>query len=269
LGILLALAGTSAASPIYAVSSGDGRKADALYAVDAFTGGLDRIGIVEDGSHRIGLQSLAFSPSLGLYGVGHGELYHIDTSDGQATEIGPLGVKLTAVVDAPEGEVYGTAGDQLYSVDLSTGEATLIGSGNYHRPESLEFANGVLYATVGGGRENSLYEIDPATGEGTRVGRAGAIGFTNVEGLAFIDGEMYGFTKNGLEISINLANGLGSLIRDVGVGFGATAADPPEAAEPGTLWLAGVALAGLWRGRGVAFSSRRAQSHPPHPPPPS
>ena len=251
--VLLGLAaGSAAASPIYALGSSDeGRKAqEVLYVVDAITGALTRVGAVADGSHPIGLESLAFTPDLGLYGVGQGALYHVNTSTGQATEVGPLGVNLTAMVYGANGEVYGTAGNRLYSVDLSTGKATLIGSGNYHSPESLEFdALGVLYATVGGDEENSLYRINPATGAGTRVGSPGAIGFSEVEGLTFVKGTMYAFTESGLEISINLTNGTGSLVRNLCVDIEATAVDPPQAPEPPSLWLAGVALAGLlgWR----------------------
>jgi hypothetical protein len=258
LAVLLGLAeGVAFASPIYAISSsGDGHKAqDSLYVIDPITGALTRIGAVDDGSHPIGLESLAFSPGLGLYGVGHGALYHIDTSDGQATKVGPLGVNLTAMVYGPNGEVYGAAKNRLYSVDLSTGKAQLIGSGKYGSIESLEFdALGVLYATVGGKRDDSLYRIDPATGAGARVGHAGAIGFSDVDGLTFVNGTMYGFTENGLEISINLTNGTGSPVHDLPVDIEATAVDPPETPEPATLWLAGVALAGLfgWRRMGRA-----------------
>jgi len=257
LAILLGLAGRAAlAGPIYAISSSDEEhRAEALYLVDPITGVLTRIGAVEDGSHPIGLESLAFTPSLGLYGVGDGALYRINTSNGQATEVGPLGVNLTAMVYGPNGEVYGAAGNRLYDVDLATGKAKLIGSGNYGSIESLEFdALGVLYATVGGDDEDSLYRINPATGAGTRVGRPGAVGFGEVEGLAFVNGRMYGFTGDGLEISINLTNGTGSLVREVRIGFEATAVDPPQTPEAPSLWLAGVALAGLlgWRRTALA-----------------
>jgi hypothetical protein len=260
LAILLGLTGGAAsASPIYAISSSDqGHRAEDLYVVDAITGALTRIGAIDDGSHPVGLQSLAFSPNLGLFGVGHGELYHINTSNGQATEVGLLGVNLKAMVYGANGEVYGAAGNRLYSVDLATGKAKLIGSGKSGSIESLEFdAMGVLYATVDGRGDDSLFRIDPTTGGSTRVGRPGAIGFDDVEGLAFVNGKMYGFTQNGLEISINLNTGFGKLVQELCVGLEATAVDPPDTPqtpEPATLGLAGVALAGLfgWRRMGRA-----------------
>lgn len=239
------LAGTCTAAPIYAISSSDeGHRAQQdLYVVNAITGALTQIGPVADGPSRLALESLAFAPGLGLYGVGSGALYQINTNSGQATEIGPSGLTLMALVYGPNGVLYGAAGDRLYSVDAATGAATLIGSGHDGSIESLEFdALGNLYAAVQGLGGDSLYRIDPATGAGTRVG---PIGFHDVEGLAFVNGTMYGFTENGLELSINLANGFGHFVRDVGVGFEATAVDPPDTPEPATIWLTGAALAAL------------------------
>lgn len=265
IAVLLVLAALPAvASPIYAISSSDeGRTSQQdLYLVDAITGVLTRIGPVTAGSHPLDLESLAFTPSLGLYGLGHGALYQINTSNGQATDVGPVGAGLTAMVYGPDGVMYGTSGNRLYSIDISSGNTTLIGSGSYHSPESLEFdAAGVLYAVVDGHGEDSLYRIDTATGAGTRVGNPGAIGFGDVEGLAFVNGTMYGYTEDGLELSINLTSGVGSLVRHVGVGFEATAVDPPQTPEPASLLLAGVALAGLlgWR-RWRISNKRRADS---------
>jgi len=265
LGLTMLLAAAQiplAASAIYAISSfGEGWTGrQELYGIDPITGVLTRVGPVMDGSHPAGLDSLAFSPSLGLYGVGHGDLYDINTSNGHVTEIGALGANLSALVYGPNGALYGTAGNRLYSVDPATGKASLIGMGNYGPPESLEFdATGVLYATVGGSGVNSLYRIDPATGAGTLVGR---IGFRDVQGLAFVNGTMFGFTGSGLEIAINLTNGSGTFVREVGIGFTATAADPPEAPEPASLWLAGAGLAGLWRWRTLQRCLRHSPSAP-------
>jgi len=204
---------------------------------------------------------LAFTSGLGLYGVGEGELFRINSANGEAVQVGPLGVNLTALVYGPDGVMYGAAGNQLYSVDPTTGKTTLIGLGSYGPIQSLEFdGSGVLYAVIGGRGPDSLYRINTATGAGTLVGPRGALGFDDVKGMAFVDGVMYAFTQNGLEISINLSDGRASSVQWIGASIEAAAVDPPETPEPATLWLAGVALGGLFAGRRIrrgALGQRR------------
>lgn len=244
-------AARTAATPVFALGSSDeGRAGETLYVLDPITGVLTPVGPVTDGSHPIELDSLAFTPGLGLYGVGDGALFQINGANGAAVEVGPLGVQLTALVFGPDGVMYGAAGNRLYSVDPSTGETTLIGSGRYGPIQSLEFdGTGALYAVVGGGGPDSLYRINPANGAGTPVGPPGAVGFDDVRGLTFVDGTMYAFTQAGLEISIDLTNGRGSFAQRVGESIEATAVDPPDTPEPATLWLAGAALGGLYSAR--------------------
>jgi hypothetical protein len=263
-GLLLMLAGAVAcATPVYAIaSSNEGRDGhDSLYLIDPATGTLVRVGAITDNGRSMGMEGLAFSPTLGLFGVEDGVLYTVDSDTGRAAGVGTLGVSLTAMVYGPNGVLYGTAGNKLYAVNTSNGHASLIGSGispeseagsgNHNSPEDLEFdSSGHLYATGGDDDPNSLYLINPATGAGTRIGKPGAIGFGEVGGLAFVGGTMYGFTEDGPEITINLSNGMGTLLRNLGVGFEATAVDPPgETPEPASLLLVGLALPGLFRWR--------------------
>ena len=68
LAILLCLAGAPhlqvQSMPLVPPTRGTGRKED-LYVLDSTSGALTRIGVIEDGSRPIGLQSLAFLLILG------------------------------------------------------------------------------------------------------------------------------------------------------------------------------------------------------------
>ena len=108
------------------------------------------------------------------------------------------------------------------------------------------------------GTGDRLVVVNPNTGATTLLG---ATGFTDIQGLAFIGGTLYGFpntsflnvANNGPQlISLNLTNGQGSLV-PLGAGnpssyifdghlpiTGAASAIP----EPGTLLLTGAGLLG-------------------------
>jgi hypothetical protein len=258
LGLFLLLAeGVAGASPVYFIgaSSGGQNGRDSLYVINPVTGSPVRIGPITDDHRDMGMEGLAFSSSLGLFGAEDGTLYSINEGTGHATSMGALGVNLTALVDDPaNGILYGAAGNRLYTVDTSNGQASLVGSGSQpggHGKDALAFdSSGDLYETGGGHGPNSLYLIDPATGASTRIGAPGAIGFNEVDGLAFVDGTMYGFTATGLEITINLSDGVGSFFQSVYVGVEASAVDPPgDTPEPAYLVPAGLALAAMLRGR--------------------
>ncbi len=254
---LLLAAGMAGASPVYFIGISDGGRNgfESLFLINPVTGTPVQIGPIASDRKDMGIEGLAFSSSLGLFGAEDGALYSINSTTGQATSIGALGVNLTALVDDPANRIlYGAAGNRLYTVDTSSGQASLVGSGSQpgrHGKDALAFdSSGDLYETGGGHDPNSLYLIDPATGASTRIGARGAIGFNQVDGLAFVDGIMYGFTASGLEITINLSDGRGSLFQNVHVGVEASAVDPPgETPEPAYLVPAGLALAAMLRGR--------------------
>ena len=172
-----------------------------------------------------------------LYGItGGGKLYSIDPSSGSGTAIGSgTGVALNALAFSPSGALYAAGGDSLYTIDITTGTATEIGSGSgdgaYISSGDLEFdSGGNLYLASSG---DQLFTIDPTTGQGTLIGN---IGYSQVFGLAYFNGVMYGFTAGGSAITINLTTGAGTLVCTYNLSFeGATAITPPTPPSPQTL----------------------------------
>ena len=176
-----------------------------------------------------------------LYGISGGgsTLYSIDPSSGSGTAIGSgTGAALNALAFSPSGTLYAAGGDSLYTIDITTGTATEIGSGSgagaYTSSGDLEFdSSGNLYLTSTGASGDQLFAIDPTTGQGTLIGN---IGYSQVYGLAYFNGVMYGFTGGGSAITINLTTGAGTLVCTYNLSFdGATAIAPPTPPSPQTL----------------------------------
>jgi len=176
-----------------------------------------------------------------LYGISGADstLYSIDPSSGSGTAIGSgTGVALNALAFSPSGTLYAAGGDSLYTIDITTGMGTEIGSGSgagaYTSSGDLEFdSGGNLYLTSSGASGDQLFSIDPTTGQGTLIGN---IGYSQVYGLAYFNGVMYGFTAGGSAITINLTTGAGTLVCVYNLSFdGATAIAPPTPPSPQSL----------------------------------
>jgi hypothetical protein len=181
----------------------------------------------------------AYSGSL--YGIseapsgGQSTLYSINPSSGSGTAIGSgVGVALNALAFSPSGTLYAAGGDSLYTIDLTTGAAMEVGSGDYTSSGDLEFGpGGTLYLTGSTDSSDELFTVDPATGQGTLIGN---IGYSQVYGLAYFDGVMYGFTAGGSAITMNLTTGAGTLVCVYNLSFdGATAIAPPTPPSSQTL----------------------------------
>ena len=187
-----------------------------------------------------------------------------------ATPIGSLTGQLASVnalVFGANNTLYASGQGELYTINTSTGAATPVGATTdgtvtYGSTGDLAFINGMLYMTtpaaVGQGTGDRLVVVNPNTGATTLLG---ATGFTDIDGLAFVGGTLYGFPNisssnvlnNGPQlISLNLTNGQGSLV-PLGGGdpnsyifdghlpiTGAASSIP----EPGTLLLSGAGLLG-------------------------
>ena len=206
------------------------------------------------------ITDIAYDASGTLYAIDFGNLYVVDESTGVATAIGGFGVggqSLNALTFDDAGTLYaasGTSGN-LYTLDPTTGAATLAGSlpGGVTSSGDLAFDDAGALWGVGNpfsfALDDRLLLLEPGA-TGTDVGD---IGRSQVHGLVFADGTLYGIGPALYELD----RSDGSVINETSTGaaFVEGAAVRP-APEPGiaALLLSGVA----WLLTGRAARGRRS-----------
>jgi hypothetical protein len=184
------------------------------------------------------MYDLAYSPGGKLYGVdSHSNLYTISTSTAAIKEVGSTGASLNGLTFSASGVLYASGGDEIYTLSTSTGKATKLESvGSNSSAGDLAFdKSGNLYLTTTG---NNLVRINVSAHSYKVVG---AIGYSQVLGLAFANNTLYGLSNSSDQvISINVSTGKGTLVASFrsgsqsgayGAAFG-TAAAPVAPVRP-------------------------------------
>lgn len=148
-----------------------------LYSVNAANGVITPIGIS-------GMTYYAMGSTInGLYALDpSGNLWSVNPSTAQSTEIGPTGLTLAGLwgVSTNSGSLYVTLNSDFYSINTATGTASLIG--NTGRSfGALVSIDGTLYA--GANPANQVYELNTSTGAAT---------FISTENGAGINGSFWG-----------------------------------------------------------------------------
>lgn len=109
-------------------------------------------------------------------------------------------------------------------INTSTGLATLIGlyGSGFISSGDLAFSpNGILYAAVQDPniKNTVLVIVDKNSGTASRVNSINDSGFTNIWGLSFIGGQLYGLTSDingiGILLLIDINTGQGSFVRNI------------------------------------------------------
>lgn len=139
------------------------------------------------------INSIAFNyKDNQLYGVDENNiLYKIESETGELTEVGDVGLKISAITFNPfTKQLYGSVGessdkDRIYRIDITSADTILVGkTGLGKKIEDLAFdSNGNLYGVQGGERQiSTLIKIDLNNGEAEEIGSTGIKG---IFGLAF------------------------------------------------------------------------------------
>lgn len=193
---------------------------------------------------------IAISTAGEMYGVswdptatGGNNLYHVvvPTTPGmgvaRANRVAPLGFFYNGLTFAPPGMV--NASEVLLGVDnvtdystsyvdiinTQTGQTTFVGGfgGNLKSSGDILAVAGVgLYAAAKDTNGvNKLVSLSPTTG--TATVRGTTIGYTDVWGLAYWNGNLLGFNSEGVIMTINATTGVGTFVRQYSAElFGAT-----------------------------------------------
>jgi hypothetical protein len=185
-----------------------------------------------------------------LYGIdSNSNLYSISETTGAATEIGATGQAFNALTFNSQGVLYaaGINTTKMYTINLRTGAATAVpGETNataYNSAGDLQFVGNTLYLTTGTGGVSQLDTVNLATGALTKF--PNTTGYTDVYGLLYSGGILYGFTAGGTSgnkiISLNTTTGVGTMVVNAfSVAFDGTTSD--AAPEPATIGLVATVL---------------------------
>lgn len=191
---------------------------------------------------------IALSSKNQLFGNTLDELYSVNTTTKTTSKIGNLGISdLNALGFNNNDVLYGasTSGN-FYTINTSTGAASVVAN----IPGFISSGDIVYNASTNTFLATSFNLTDPSTGDDlfsiTPTGTAtniGKIGFSDVYGLVFNDGTLFGYTANNEQLIINPTTGAGTLDRlvtgDSGQILGAANTPVPE---PITMLGSGTAL---------------------------
>ncbi len=211
-GAIVALGTSVAAQAATFVSTNDGK----IGKIDPTTGAFTQVA-----SGNVAFTDIAISDSGKLYGISFSELYEVDLNTGVYSSIGFFGGandgNMNALAFGANNMLYGAKGDRLYSFNLQTGAATpRIPTPGFNSSGDLVFdaANNRFLAISKGGMNGSdrLYSIDITNSTYLVLGD---LGFKDVFGLTFENGNLVGYTSDRKQISIDTSTGQGSFLRDI------------------------------------------------------
>jgi len=177
------------------------------------------------------MYDLALSSDNKLFGSdGTNNLVGINPALGTFSTIGSFGSFINGLGFASNNSLYGTGESGFYGVNTLTGAASLIANiaGFYSSGDiAYDVANNRFLATSGG---DSLWSIT-LNGSAAKIGN---IGFSQVYGLLFDQGTLYGYAGK-QQIAINTATGAGTFSENVAgvngwIGGAASATAVPEPA---------------------------------------
>ncbi len=175
-----------------------------------------------------------------LYGVDDtSDLYRINPVNAQARYIGGVGAVVNGLVVASNGTIYASGNHSLYIVNPASGAGTRVGKNTgFSSSGDLAFSsNGTLYMSAIG---DVLVRLNTSSGVGTSIG---PIGFSDVYGLGFSFGTLYGETSDSQLITIDPLTGKGTLLADDGLASRGMAVPPSAVVPNGSLSPVATALA--------------------------
>jgi hypothetical protein len=190
-----------------------GQSYDTLYAMNPKTKAVTVIGKFSGCSYVV---DIAFDKDMNMFATTLDGLYTVDRTTAQCSKVAsgtyPNSLSFVPVgtLDPNVEALVGFFQDAYVRIDTKTGAITnvgKIGQGYASSGDIVAVKGGGAYLTVKGGPDGScndcLVEIDPATGAFLRSW--GPLGKTDVFGIAFWGGAVYGFDQGGDLFEVDFA----------------------------------------------------------------
>jgi large repetitive protein len=180
-----------AKAPVYANTSGS------LYEVDPTTGEVYYINDFFEGTEAVDhFEDIAIDLSGHMYGGTGESLYLINPTTAEVHKICDLTLRTTALTFTDDGRLVVGTENQILFLDVINCETEVLIANAFHETSGdiVGLPDGYLYWTVFGEGTDFLVQIDPNTGHETEIG---PIGFSQLFGLGYSDGQLYGFNSEG------------------------------------------------------------------------
>jgi hypothetical protein len=196
-----------------------------LYSFDSATLKIKKIGdfVNRHGNNCTWMTDIAINLAGEMYGICDDRIVRIDPTDASFNKVVDLPSRLATAVGLTflsDGKLV-VSQDRVETYDLVTDTwTTVVDGGDFTTSgDIIALPDGFLYWTVVGGDE--LVRIDPATGRTSSVGK---LGVSQVWGLGYASGELYGFDSNGTIFVIDTTNGKATTAKSTRAGgfYGAT-----------------------------------------------
>ncbi len=152
-------------------------------------------------------------------------LYHVEFATGLLTPLPTTAqTPMFGAAFGPGDVLYGAGQDSnFYVIDPATGATTLVGAIGAQPAGDLVWTGSELVMSAESPMTSILMHIDLATGAGTVIGDTGRV---NVYGLAMVSGQLIGLTSQGETDSIDLADGVGTVLDMGTLAWGGAASMP-------------------------------------------
>lgn len=200
-----------------------GHSASTLYGVNPNTHAVTTIGLFAGCDSSV--IDIALDKTSKMYATTGDSVYTVDTANAACTLLGSLGSYPNSLSFVPAGTLdpnvealVGYQGATYVRIDTTTGAITNVGSLGSGSPytssgDIVSVIGGGTYLTVTGGTDcasnDCLVEVDPKTG--TLITNFGSVQHSQVYGIAYWAGNVYGFDNAGqlFEVTFPDAGGLG------------------------------------------------------------
>ena len=186
-------------APVYANTGGQ------LFEVEPITGERTLIGTFIDADSGTAITpfvDIAIDLEGRMYGGTFDALYQIDPSDATVREICAPDAGMVALTFTSDGELIAGGDDGVHIININNCRVTaLVTEGDYMTSGDLVgLPDGYLYWTVETSSRDGLVRVDPLTGDTTYIGD---VGYSEIFGLGYDEGELFGFNSWGETITIS------------------------------------------------------------------